>query len=371
MGGTLTLLIRYLVRTELAVEGRRIALLYAVNTAGAALGCFLTDFTFVPAIGLLKTQEIAALLNALAAVGAIALARGKSQIPNPKSQTPNRKLSSRKSSNRIPNPESRIPAPVVLTAAALALSGFAGLSIEIVWFRHFSIMLGAFRAVFSLLLTVILVGIGAGSLIAGALQRRASAEQAGAWLLIVQSIFIAATLAGLWLADSSAIDLTVSGDPAFRAAAGATDALVAQHGLAWDLKELWFNLRPMLPEVALPALLMGFSFPLANAFSTDSSSVLSPIVGIQPSGNALTRNRTPLTGFLPRYRPHCSAKLNRRFKPASSRLTVAGPTACMRTSLYRSIGSAVMFGSNRLPNAPLRCSRICSSLSHERLLAFA
>ena len=52
----------------------------------------------------------------------------------------------------------------VLTAIALALSGFAGLGMEILWFRHFSIMLGAFRAVFSLLLTVILVGIGAGSL---------------------------------------------------------------------------------------------------------------------------------------------------------------------------------------------------------------
>ena len=29
--------------------------------------------------------------------------------------------------------------------------------------------------------------------------------------------------------------------------------------------ELWFNARPMLLEVAVPALLMGFSFPLANA----------------------------------------------------------------------------------------------------------
>jgi hypothetical protein len=29
--------------------------------------------------------------------------------------------------------------------------------------------------------------------------------------------------------------------------------------------ELWFNLRPMLLEVGVPALFMGFSFPLANA----------------------------------------------------------------------------------------------------------
>ena len=37
MGGTLTLLIRHLVRGDVDTGGRRIALLYAVNTAGAAL----------------------------------------------------------------------------------------------------------------------------------------------------------------------------------------------------------------------------------------------------------------------------------------------------------------------------------------------
>jgi MFS family permease len=35
--------------------------------------------------------------------------------------------------------------------------------------------------------------------------------------------------------------------------------------LARALTELWFNGKPILLEVALPALLMGFSFPLANA----------------------------------------------------------------------------------------------------------
>src|SRR5262245_10758096 len=77
MGGTLTLLIRYLVRVEVAFEARRIALLYAVNTAGAAAGCFLTDFALVPAWGLLKTQMLAVSLNAIAGIGAILLVRLK------------------------------------------------------------------------------------------------------------------------------------------------------------------------------------------------------------------------------------------------------------------------------------------------------
>src|SRR5215510_407779 len=55
MGGTLTLLIRHLVGSELESGGWRIACLYAVNTAGAALGCFLTDSLLVPVAGLQRT----------------------------------------------------------------------------------------------------------------------------------------------------------------------------------------------------------------------------------------------------------------------------------------------------------------------------
>jgi len=153
-------------------------------------------------------------------------------------------------------------------AIALALSGFAGLGMEIIWFRHFSIMLGAFRAVFSLLLTVILVGIGAGSLAAGALQRSWSglaspkpAAKAGVALIATQSLFIVSTLAGMWIADSSVIDRTVS-DALHAFGTAATIDQLASPGA---FTELWFNLRPMLLEVAVPALMIGFSFPLGNA----------------------------------------------------------------------------------------------------------
>ncbi|HEU5259065.1 MAG TPA: hypothetical protein VFU28_23925, partial [Vicinamibacterales bacterium] len=268
MGGTLTLLIRYLVRAEVAFEARRIAVLYAVNTAGAAAGCFLTDFALVPAWGLLKTQLLAVALNAIAGAGAIALSRRSLGRLKPaptydKSQITNRKS---RAKDRSPNRESRIPAvsgvrlqpDLPLIATALALSGFAGLGMEILWFRHFSIMLGAFRAVFALLLTVILVGIGAGSLIAASLQRRV--KDVGMLLIAMQSLFVAATLAGMWSADSSAIDRTVSDALRAFGSAVATDQLTSPSALT----ELWFNLRPMLIQVGVPALFIGFGFPLAN-----------------------------------------------------------------------------------------------------------
>lgn len=77
MGGTLTLLIRHLVRKDPDVTGWRIAVLYGVNTAGAALGCFLTDFALVPVFGLRETQMVAVLFNVVAAVGALWLVRLK------------------------------------------------------------------------------------------------------------------------------------------------------------------------------------------------------------------------------------------------------------------------------------------------------
>ena len=68
--------------------------------------------------------------------------------------------------------------------------------------------------------------------------------------MLVQGLFIAATLAGLGLADVRAVDAA---------------AVPAQQAANGTLTEIWFNAGPMLLEVAIPALLMGFTFPLANA----------------------------------------------------------------------------------------------------------
>jgi len=181
MGGTLTLLIRHLVRSDLQGSGSRIAVLYAVNTAGAALGCFLTDFLLVPASGLLGAQLTAVFLNIIAGAGAFFLARkplhGIHLKADPKVRTtPGR------SAGLQAWPDG--PLAIPLTSVALAMSGFAAMGVEILWFRHFSILLGGFRAVFSLLLTVILAGIGAGSLASSFLLRRTS--RAAQWLMLAQ-----------------------------------------------------------------------------------------------------------------------------------------------------------------------------------------
>ena len=277
MGGTLTLLIRHLVRSDPKTGSWRIAVLYGVNTAGAALGCFLTDFTLVPAIGLHGTQMVAVLFNFVAAAGAFYLGRPTASAkatavrrsfmrrltPAPAAPLRSDTRTARHVRSVRLQPDRPEQNWFALTAVslALAMSGFAAMGMEIVWFRHFTIMLGGFRAVFALLLTIILIGIGAGSLASSFLHRRSL--RPAQWLMGVQGLFVAFTLAGLAIADGTDIDQSAA-EAAYQAAFGPL-AASAQAGLAHPFTDLWFKARPMLLEVGVPALLMGFSFPLANA----------------------------------------------------------------------------------------------------------
>jgi spermidine synthase len=256
MGGTLTLLIRHRVRADVArAAGWKIAVLYAVNAEGAASGAFLSDFALVPAIGLRDTQLLAVALNVIAGAGALLLSRTSARVSAPVTASRGRRQKV-SPSPQPPVPETRAGHvhAVMWTSLALMLSGFAGMGMEIVWLRHFNLLLGGFRAVFSLVLTIVLAGIGLGALIGGLLDRW-TARPADR-LMLVQALLAATVFLGLaWnsFADLDlqrhAIDLTLAGLPP----------------LGRRLAELWYNVRPMLVEVGVPAILMGSSFPLGNA----------------------------------------------------------------------------------------------------------
>jgi predicted membrane-bound spermidine synthase/tetratricopeptide (TPR) repeat protein len=231
MGGTLTLLIRHRVREDVESAGAmKIAVLYAVNTAGAALGAFLTDFWLVPAVGLRGTQLTAVFLNVMAGAGACTLAR---RIPNRAAAL---KAKVEKTRQIVPPPVSAVRSTWWI-GAALMVSGFSAMGIEIVWLRHFEVLLGGFRAVFSLVLSVMLAAVAIGSMLgAGLNQRTARPAQA---LMLVQGAFVASVLLGLGMTSFSS----------------STN----------EQSILWRGLRSIVLEIGLPSMLMGCSFPLANA----------------------------------------------------------------------------------------------------------
>jgi spermidine synthase len=234
MGGTLTLLIRHVVRHDLAAAGWRVGLLYGVNTAGAAAGCLLTDWALIPGGGLWLTQATAAALNLVAAAGALGLAR---EAAGPIAAAPVA------ASPAAPPAATAGGAPLGATALAIALTGFAAMGMEIVWFRHLGSLLGSFRAVLSLILSVILAGIWLGSLAGGLLERRVGHPVA--LFVGAQALFVAAALAALATAERGP---------------GAVAAV--------------------LREVAVPALMMGFAYPLANAIVQDTERAVGRRAGL-------------------------------------------------------------------------------------------
>ena len=74
--------------------------------------------------------------------------------------------------------------------------------------------------------------------------------------MVVQALLVVSALLGLSSTGADALD-------AHRRAIDATFSGLTPFG-RW-MTELWYNARPMLLEVGVPSLLMGCSFPLANA----------------------------------------------------------------------------------------------------------
>ena len=255
MGATLTLLVRALVQSDVQTTGWRVARLYGANTIGAATGALLTDFVLVRLAGVQATQVTAVGLNLAAAALALWALRSSS-LP---------------AGRRQPAivPSGAPPAHLAAVATALALSGCAVMGLEMLWVRHFSILLGGFRAVFSLVLTVVLAAGAAGALAGGALLKRTPRPAdllAGAFAIVAVS-----ALAGV--AWTSADSLAARG-----AAMAAT--LGALSPVRRALAEIWFNLRPMLGEIGLPAFAAGLTYPLANALVQHSSDVIGRRAGV-------------------------------------------------------------------------------------------
>jgi predicted membrane-bound spermidine synthase len=246
MGATLTLLIRHVVGGEVAAAGWRISLLYAVNTAGAALGCLLTDLVLVPALGVLATQGVAVALNAGAGLGALALASRAAPVPAPDAARP---------AAPAPAADAGLGRAAALTGCALALTGFASMGMQVVWFRHLVSVLGGYRPVFSILLFAILTGLWVGSVAGSWLDRRVRRPLplfAASVTLFALGALAALALSEPWRARPEI--WLEQGAPAD-----------ARSDLVWSLAVHGAALGPALWIVGLPIACLGAAFPLANA----------------------------------------------------------------------------------------------------------
>ncbi|HEV8630686.1 MAG TPA: hypothetical protein VGV61_10245 [Thermoanaerobaculia bacterium] len=170
MGATLPQLTTLLKRLSLPGRRWRLGLLYAVNTAGAALGSVLVGFAGIELLGIRQTTLLAALLNLL--VGLVALRVDKRLAELPESDAARTGAA----------PASGVGAALPLLA--LTASGAAALAGEVLWTRWLEVLVGNSSYAFALMLAVYLTGIAAGSALPSLVMDRL--RHLAAWLVATQ-----------------------------------------------------------------------------------------------------------------------------------------------------------------------------------------
>lgn len=155
MGATLPLLLMHLVSRNGEV-GRSVSVLYSVNTWGSAIACFVGAFLVFGALGMQGSVYLAAAINGLIGVLAIAAAlRSGSPAPTP----------------ALTDDETALPvdpdaSPKMTMPTAILLCGFAGfvsLSYEILWTRAFFLEFRGGAVAFPIVLGLFLAGIALGA----------------------------------------------------------------------------------------------------------------------------------------------------------------------------------------------------------------
>jgi len=150
MGATLPLLVKTLLDRD-ASFGRTLGRLYGWNTLGAAAGALAGETALIAALGLRGTGAVAAGLDVAAGAVAWSLWRraGEREVL----------------AGAVASTQTRAR-PAIRLLAAACLCGAILLALEVVWFRFLQLFLLGTSVVFAAMLSVVLLGIGAGGLIA-------------------------------------------------------------------------------------------------------------------------------------------------------------------------------------------------------------
>jgi spermidine synthase len=151
MGATLPALSRQVEAAESGISW--LGFFYAANVLGAVFGCLLAGFYLLRQYDVSTATFIAAAINV--AVAGIAFLLAAEPVPT-----------------SLEEPRTIVlPRGVSAVDAAIALSGFCALAAEAIWTRVLGLLLGASVYTFSIILSVFLVGLAAGSSIASLLCR--------------------------------------------------------------------------------------------------------------------------------------------------------------------------------------------------------
>lgn len=255
MGATLPVLSRLYTEAE-PVVGRRVGVLYGLNTLGAVCGVLATGFLLLPSWGIEASLYTGVSINiAIAAVVYLLRFTVGDRTPDAGAV---RVRDAAAAEGTAARPRSRHDTVVL---GAFALSGFAALAYEVVWFRLLSMTIGSTAYAFAIMLAIFLLGIALGSHLlapfADRIGQRARAFAVlqlgiGATVLALTPLFGKLPLVFLGFLEFFGFDF-------------------------WAFQAV--NFMTALAGIFLPTILMGAAFPLAVRLVTRDIARLGHNVG--------------------------------------------------------------------------------------------
>ena len=155
MGATTPLLGQMLTRSPRFV-GRDIGAIYALNTFGAATGCFFSAFLLIPALGIQLTMLVGAIANVILGLIAWSLPKGDVMAGEEKQKTSSSEESAPMGGHSLRQYR--------LVLFAFMGSGFLAFVYEVAWSRALILVFGSSIYAFATILTTYLLGLALGSI---------------------------------------------------------------------------------------------------------------------------------------------------------------------------------------------------------------
>lgn len=233
MGATLPLVARGIL-AENRPFGGRLGAIYAVNTFGACTGTLLTGFALIPMIGMSASLCTAAGINCGVAAFALVLYG-------------NRRLDNKNDlSDRVNSMTSHADPgiPGWLLPLVLVISGFCAMACEVLWARALVFFLSSTTYAFTSMLSMVLLGIAFGAMLASKIAR---GRHSVAWIAALQMAIGLLGFAYPWMLHHIAPIIS-----------GAESHLI-RSWLQWILVRYAVCFGMIFPM----ALCMGLTFPLA------------------------------------------------------------------------------------------------------------
>lgn len=258
MGGTLPVLVRALASRG-ADTRTSIAGLYALNNLGAVAGTLAAGFLLLPALGIQSSLVVGAVLNLVAAALAKTAGPDSDAVPHAADDA----------AARDANTALGV-AGSWATLFALALSGFAAMSYEVVFVRVIALGFGSSTYSFTLMLVGFITGLGVGSLLVSKLEVRRPL-----WWLAASQLGAAAALALVMPFVERLPYWSASLRAAFTTSpSGFTAYLVGQGAIVLGL-------------LVVPTALIGIGFPLVAYVQSAASPKIGSKVGATYAWNTI------------------------------------------------------------------------------------